>query len=221
MTSLSNHEFVHTPCTLIIVVLSSVTFVAVDTQLIVPGLFEREYPYVRAGEADINIGMIVSIHQLNGSGQCSKLRPAGVLRSWVMQYALREVNSQWNLLPNITVGYVHFDDCWNALHALEVSMLFAKVQRCCCINDSRSADGCCNTSCDSRDFRFPSYDVIGFIGFFSSPTAVMVAPFLGTFRLPAMSIYATANKLSDKTTYPYFLRLVPPDLQQELRQLEV
>ena len=36
-----------------------------------------------------------------------------------------------------------------------------------------------------------------------------------------MAVYATANALSDKTQYPFFMRLVPPESGQQQMILEV
>jgi hypothetical protein len=144
--------------------------------------------------------------------------PSNVLRSWAMDFAVNEVNRRQDLLPNVTIGFVQMDDCYNALKALEVAIYFVKDY---CTSSNNTDSGCLGNSCGNDSVRFQSYDVVGVIGPSNSVISAVVTPYLGTFHVPVMSLYATANSFSDKATYPYFMRLVPPDKGQELMQLEV
>jgi len=72
---------------------------------------------------------------------------------------------------------------------------------------------------DSMFNRSPSpdtifYDVIGVVGPEGSTASVVVANLLGTFRIPQISPTASSDALSDKTKFPYFLRMAPPDRHQ-------
>ena len=55
------------------------------------------------------------------------------------------------------------------------------------------------------------YDVIGVVGMEYSSFAIAACQVLGPARVPVISYYATSDDLSDKTKFPYFLRVVPPD----------
>ena len=54
-------------------------------------------------------------------------------------------------------------------------------------------------------------DVIGMVGVEFSSFATATCQITGPARIPVVSYYATSDELSDKSTYPYFLRVVPPD----------
>jgi hypothetical protein len=70
----------------------------VFAEMRVPELYLRPYPFSRVREADVNIGLFVSIHQLDSYGQCSTLMPSNVLRSWAMDFAVNEVNTTTGLI---------------------------------------------------------------------------------------------------------------------------
>jgi hypothetical protein len=184
----------------------------VDAALHVPGLLERSHAYSRVREGDINIGMLISVHD-SANGQCTDLLSFGVIGSYVMEFAIDEVNARSDLLPNITLGFVQLDDCWNDLKALEVSISLVKNY-----DDTYSGNKKFN---DRRRSPFQSYDVVGVLGPLDSPMSMAVSQFLGAFQIPMLAFGATNNALSDKVEYPYFMRLAPPDIKQEQIQLEV
>jgi len=188
--------------------------IASDARLLVPTLPNRSFPFSRVREADVNIGLLSSVHQLTGGGQCTTFRQIGALRAWTFEFAIDQVNDRADLLPNITLGFVEMDDCYDALKALEVSVYFVE-------DNCESGNSSCVGSVGDDDVRFRSYDVVGVVGPSTSGISVVVAPFLGTLQVPVMGLYATANALSDKTQYPYFVRLVPPDLGQERMLIQV
>ena len=177
---------------------------AVEGELIVPGLLVRPYPFSFVSERDINLGLLANIHVLDGNGKCSIISPSGMLGSLSMRLAVEHINERNDILPNVTLGYVQMDTCSDPLKALEVSVYFVKDKKNTTLTNCR--DCVFNSSYDSR---FQSYDVIGPIGPSNSAQSVVVSPFMGTFRIPVMAISATANSLSDKMIYPYFLRLMP------------
>lgn len=150
----------------------------VDAELVVPKLRRRQFPFSRVREADINVGLIASVHQPGASTRCTDLIPDGPLRPLAMQFAIEQINARQDLLPNITLGFVQMDDCYDKLKALEVSIYFVK--------DTCDAGGS-GTNCSSTlttpsgvdvAHGFVSHDVVGVIGPYSSPIATMIAPYL-------------------------------------------
>ncbi|XP_017280205.1 extracellular calcium-sensing receptor-like [Kryptolebias marmoratus] len=121
-----------------------------------------------------------------------------------MVFAVEEINNKSDLLPGIKLGYRIMDSCDNiytSLHALfslvsfskDVTNVITQFESSMCLSGS------------------PVSAVIGFAS--SSPTRA-VAQTLGSFNIPLVSYFATCTCLSDKVTYPSFLRTVPSDLFQ-------
>lgn len=115
---------------------------------------------------------------------------------------------------------IQLDDYWDSLKGLEVAIYFVK-DHCDGQSDSR-CDSLTLNETDAGGGTYPrSFDVVGVIGPSNSGISTSVAKYLGTFKLSLMSLYATANALSDKSQYPYFMRLVPPDYGEERTLIEV
>jgi hypothetical protein len=200
---------------------STLPVIVVDAELQVPGLLDRMYPISRVREADVNVGLIVSIHQTAASdARCDDLRPGGVIQALAMQFAVDEINERDDLMPNVTLGFVQLDDCWDSLKALEASVYFVKDN---CGGGGGYGGNVASHNVSSGDTNsfFQSYEVIGIIGPEDSETSITISPYLGTFRIPHMAVYATANSLSDKARFPYFMRLVPAESGQQQMLLEV
>jgi len=171
-------------------------------------LLDRAHSFKKVFEADVNIGLLVSVHDDPGdNGSCSELLPDGVILSEAMSFAVNQISSRYDLLPNVTIGYIQMDDCWNDLQALKVAVYL--------VNDDDAS------VCGNDDLYFQSYDVVGILGPSNSAMSVAVSKFLGTFQIPVMSLYATNNALSAKTEYPFFMRLASPDIRQEQLLLQV
>jgi hypothetical protein len=192
--------------------LFSTLYSDVDAELRVPGLLRRQFAFSRVSEADVNIGLTLSVHQsADDDDRCGIVMPSYVLWSWAMQFAVEQINARNDLLPNVTLGFVQMDDCYNALKSLEVSVYF--VEDDCAEN--------CNINNGSSSPFYRSYNVAGIIGPLDSGTSVTISPYLGTLYVPQLAIYATANALSDKAKYPFFMRLVPPESGQQQTLLQV
>ena len=133
----------------------------------------------------------------------SRLREPGVVQYVeALNYVIRRINSDPELLPNTSLGFVAIDDCATPEIALAGSLAFLPL-------------GCRHT-CRGAEVVHPVgvYDVIAVIGADSSQSSAMVANVLGQFSVPQISPSATSNLLSDKTRFPYFMRLAPPDRYQ-------
>ena len=187
-----------------LVAISAIIAASVYSELVVPGLLNRAHPFSYVREADINIGLMIPIHRPGITGRCTELVQYGVVWSLLMQYAVDSINNRKDLLPNITLGFVNVDECYHPLKALEAAIYFVK-DRC---------DMC-------SDQPLESHAVVGVLGPQTSSASALVAPFIGTFHLPLVSIYATANSFSDKAQYPYFMRMAPPETAQELALVKV
>ena len=185
---------------------------------------------------DINLGLLTGFLYPGGGGpglcDTSQLYPYTYIS---LQYyeafrsTLEEVNSRSDLLPNVTLGYVIHDTCWNDLAALaKAQLLVPPVGRgqelepdtCSPLSSSSSAETSQNSTRPSS-ITSPGYStcqqgasylpVVGVVDPPSSPEAHLVAPLLGLYEVPVLSTQATSDELSDEHRYPYFSRLVPTD----------
>lgn len=133
----------------------------------------------------------------------SRLRESGVVQYVeALNYVVDRINSDPEVLPNVSLGFVAIDDCATPEIALAGSLAFLPL-------------GCQHT-CRSSGIVRPvgAHDVVAVIGADSSPSSAMIANVLGLFAVPQISPSATSNLLSDKTRFPYFMRMVPPDRYQ-------
>uniref|UniRef100_A0A8C5AYC8 Olfactory receptor C family, u1 n=1 Tax=Gadus morhua TaxID=8049 RepID=A0A8C5AYC8_GADMO len=119
---------------------------------------------------------------------------------WMMTmiFAVEEINRNPALLPGVTLGYHIMDSC-DHIHT-SLKALLGNVT----ITKSTTDSGTCLTGS-------PITAVIGLAS--SSPTGA-IAHILGPFSIPLVSYFATCVCLTDKHTYPSFLRTVPSDLFQ-------
>lgn len=179
-----------------------------------PGLGNRtQFVYIRDG--DVSIGHMVSIHTMDDKQQCTKLIPLEVLRSKAVEFAIDQINKREDLLPNITVGFVQLDDCFNDLKALEVAIYLINNE----LDDGRQLNNSYQRPTTDSNTLYST--MVGVLGLLTSFTSISVSQYLGTFHVPVMSVLATVNELSDKMKYPYFMRLVPPDINEARVMIEV
>ncbi len=153
---------------------------------------------------DMYIGFLVSIHA-KGKGQfcsedLSEIYMPQKIESFV--YAIDEINSRNDILPNITLGYVILDTCNRDLSALGQVMHFVPLTETL---------GGFSMSCTSQ---FSYMNVAGVVGFINSRQAVMVSSLLSLFQVPIVGSTASSDDLSDKLRFEYFQRVVPPDKYQ-------
>lgn len=88
-----------------------------------------------------------------------------------------------------------------------------EIERCCysssCSNISQLPVS--SSDPDAAFLDRPYYDVVGVIGSDTSPISTTLATLLGPLKIPQISHQSTADTLSNKKKFPYFLRMIPPD----------
>ncbi|KAK2140109.1 hypothetical protein LSH36_1480g00012 [Paralvinella palmiformis] len=173
----------------------------VGGELTVPGFDYKVY----AREGDINIGYLIHVYRYSSSDFCSdSFRPTGAQNTEIAGFMTDRINADDALLPNISLGFVVFDDCQKDLTALADSVYFV------------GSGGPSPQSPDSKH-----RPVAGVVGPIYSRQSVMVSSFLGLFDVPVLSPLSTSDELSDKSRFPYFMRLVPPDSFQAVAIVDV
>ncbi|XP_017286072.1 metabotropic glutamate receptor 7 [Kryptolebias marmoratus] len=167
-------------------------------------------------EGDITLGGLFPMHSRGPAGvPCGEIkREKGIHRLEAMLYALDQINSDLDLLPNITLGARILDTCSRDTYALEQSLTFVQAL----IQKDNSDVRCSN----GEPPIIPKPErVVGVIGASGSSVSIMVANVLRLFAIPQISYASTAPELSDNSRYEFFSRVVPPDSYQAQAMLDI
>ena len=128
------------------------------------------------------------------------------------QFALDQINSQSELLPNVTLGIVSVDTCATTSSTMDASLYFMPDEESSLEKNSSCYGSGFDCFFDNGGSEYlQSYSVVGVLGTIISDFAVAVSPLLGIYHIPLIGILATSDELSDKDQFPYFARLVAPD----------
>ena len=96
-------------------------------QIYVPELSQKSYER----QGDLNLGILLPVH-LNlapDAGFCDEsVRDIALLqRLEAVAYVIDEINRRDDLMPNHTLGFVMYDDCYTDVTALAQSLHFART----------------------------------------------------------------------------------------------
>uniref|UniRef100_UPI00358E2AEC extracellular calcium-sensing receptor-like n=1 Tax=Myxine glutinosa TaxID=7769 RepID=UPI00358E2AEC len=111
-----------------------------------------------------------------------------------MIFAIEKINNNSLLLPNVTLGYMIYDACFNTHKEVKTTVNFIGSE----------VIPMQENICKPR----------ALIGSASSSFSIIVGRLLGSLYVPQVSYAATCKCLSDKNEYPSFLRTVPSDAFQ-------
>ncbi|XP_072521746.1 metabotropic glutamate receptor 7 isoform X2 [Salminus brasiliensis] len=167
-------------------------------------------------EGDVTLGGLFPVHARGVAGEpCGDVKKEnGIHRLEAMLYALDQINSDDELLPNITLGARVLDTCSRDTHALEQSLTFVQALIQKDTSDVRCTNG------EPPVFVKPE-KVVGVIGASASSVSIMVANILRLFQIPQISYASTAPELSDDRRYDFFSRVVPPDSFQAQAMVDI
>ena len=128
---------------------------------------------------------------------------------WVhaVVYAMNKINADDDILPNVQLGIKVMDTCARQETAMTSALQFFP---------ERYLHG--NDGVNSYDV---TKDVFGIVGDAFSSTSKVTSKLLAQIGLPQVSSWATDDDLSDKSNYPNFLRLVPPNKFQARAIIEI
>ncbi|XP_056282763.1 metabotropic glutamate receptor 1b [Pseudoliparis swirei] len=177
-------------------------------------------------DGDIIIGALFSVHHQPSADEvaerkCGAVREQyGIQRVEAMFHALDRINSDPNLLPNITLGCEIRDSCWHSSVALEQSIEFIR-DSLISIRDDKDGSRWCIEGVPSSQPPPTKKSIAGVIGPGSSSVAIQVQNLLQLFNIPQIAFSATSIDLSDKTLFKYFLRVVPSDTLQARALLDI
>lgn len=175
-------------------------------------------------EGDITLGGLFPVHAKGPPGvPCGDIKKEnGIHRLEAMLYALDQINSDPELLPNVTLGARILDTCSRDTYALEQSLTFVQALIQKDTSDVRCTNG------EPPVFVKPE-KVVGVIGASGSSVSIMVANILRLFqvgllpgrargcaRAPAGASLASprsgAERLSSPPSQPSLSVLAPPRL---------
>ncbi|KAL8612600.1 hypothetical protein ACOMHN_006586 [Nucella lapillus] len=172
----------------------------VKGEIKIPGLPKKKFDK----RGDINIGFVFGMSG-NASG-CNDVFNRDLFETYpeVVSFAVDHVNKNEPLPRGLKLGFVGLDDCSLESVASVQSLAFVPQTTC------RDAPASAANEADIQEH----YDVVAVVGSYSSTQTVAMAEVLAAAQTPHMSVMSTSDELSDRTRYPYFLRLIGPDKYQ-------
>lgn len=139
---------------------------------------QHSHPHSIKIPGDITLGGLFPVHAKGPSGlPCGEIKKEkGIHRMEAMLYALDQINSDPDLLPNITLGARILDTCSRDTYALEQSLTFVQALIQKDTSDIRCSNG------EQPIIRKPER-VVGVIGASGSSVSIMVANVLRLFEV--------------------------------------
>ncbi|KAM7412961.1 hypothetical protein PAMA_020378 [Pampus argenteus] len=123
-----------------------------------------------------------------------------------MAFAIEEINSNSNLLPNVTLGYSLYDNCATLVIGFSAALSLAS---------GREEQFLLQENC------FGTPPVLGIVGDSFSTFSIATSDVIGLFKLPIVSYFATCSCLSDRKRFPSFFRTIPSDAFQVRAMIQI
>ncbi|XP_024660818.2 extracellular calcium-sensing receptor-like [Maylandia zebra] len=137
---------------------------------------------------------------------CHGVYVLGFKLAQTMAFAIDEINRNSNLLPNVTLGYTLYDNCFELGIGFRGALSLASGQE-----DQIVVDDTC----------VGNPPVVGIVGDPSSTISIAISNVLGLYRVPMVSYYATCSCLSDRQKYPSLFRTIPSDTFQVRAMIQI
>lgn len=172
-------------------------------------------------DGDIIVGALFPVHRSphdtsRYTRSCGEIwEQYGIHRTEMFFRTLEAINSNPEILPNITLGWDIRDSCWYSPIALEQSIDFIKT------SIASMDEGKRNESLPACGYVHKEKPIAGLIGPGSSENTIQVQNMLQMFHIPQIGYSATSMDLSNKNLYKYFLRVVPSDTYQAQTLMDV
>jgi metabotropic glutamate receptor 6/7/8 len=160
---------------------------------------------------DVILVGLLPLHVRTSDDKCGEFFRYGLDYVEAMIYAVKQINSNDKILPNVTIGYDIRDFCDSPSLAMmetydiatnnHITRLFQKYK-------NGTTEGRCDLGC----FGPTGSPVVAIIGPVDSSSCLVVASLLKVVQIPAITAFATSEELS--TGFDSFFRTVPSDNQQ-------
>ncbi|XP_066566381.1 extracellular calcium-sensing receptor-like [Amia ocellicauda] len=115
-----------------------------------------------------------------------------------MIFAIEEINSRSDILPNVSLGYKIYDSCGTVSLSIKSSLALVNLEQ-----NSLSDKSCTKPT-----------TVHAIIGDTSSTPTIGIATTVGPFGIPVISHFSTCACLSNRKEFPTFFRTIPSDYYQ-------
>ena len=130
----------------------------------------------------------------NEDSKCGHIQTSAVEAMEAMVFAIKQINKNWTLLPNVNLTFDIRDTCSIPNKALEQTLSYVQSPV---------------TSSSSNANKLAVSGIVG-AGFFSDVSEA-VASLFRLFQIPQISYGSSASVLSDRVRFDYFFRTLPPD----------
>ncbi|GFR89755.1 metabotropic glutamate receptor 5 [Elysia marginata] len=173
-------------------------------------------PEVVVPDADVQFGLLLSLRaHVSATSDQPVTRCGSILGPALEQYLAAEwlvhrlnaYNNGTGYIPGVKIGFQALDDCGSPLFASGNALTFLDRW-------SPSFDQCPTSQVTPESNATKDPLPIGFVGASSSDIAMEVATATRAVPLPMISMAATKPELSDKNSYPTFLRTAQSDERQ-------
>ncbi|KAH3853629.1 hypothetical protein DPMN_096160 [Dreissena polymorpha] len=157
-------------------------------------------------KGDLYIVGIVPVHTvLNDVLACGSVKQGGLDVAESIKAAVKEAKLSYSdKIPDASIGVIIIDSC-NSRQIVAARLLQL-------LNQGIYEDG---------KFTEVRSKIIGYIGGWVSDNSIMVASILTQIKSVQISYGSTSPVLSDRTLYPYFMRMIPNDLHQGSKMIEL
>ncbi|XP_075403984.1 vomeronasal type-2 receptor 1-like [Tenrec ecaudatus] len=161
---------------------------AKNHSLVIGGLFPVHYRTIPANESILE----------PVSAKCEGFNFRGFRWLKTMIHTIKEINERKDILPNTTLGYQIFDNCFAVSKSVESALVFLTGQEE-----------------NKPNFRNSTGAYLaGMIGAGGSSLSIAASRILGIYYIPQVGYASTCSLLSDKYQFPTYLRTIPSDTAQ-------
>ncbi|KAG7478501.1 extracellular calcium-sensing receptor-like [Solea senegalensis] len=130
----------------------------------------------------------------------------GFRQAQTMAFAIDEINRNSNLLPNVTLGYSMYDNCFQLGIGFCAALTLVSGQE----EQVTLEENCVGNP-----------PVLGIVGDSSSTNTIAISTVLGLYSVPLVSYFATCSCLSDRQKFPSFFRTIPSDAFQVNAMIQI
>ena len=160
--------------------------------LYIPGLSSSNYEMM----GTLNLGVLLPVHLKSRGQLCgTRVRDLGLLqRMEAISFVIGKINDNPHILPNHSMGFIMYDDCYTDITALANSLHFARIHPACSADDEDWEDWGEDGEVGERSMPVQQCSeslrhvpVVGLLGSESSITTVEIAKMMTIYNIPQVT----------------------------------